>query len=82
MFVFSLTREKEPKEGCYPQGPLDRGMQTGVADDRRLPCLFGIAGHAIFSPTSLLSPSLGKGLTGHAMNRFYRLARWVIRYIR
>ena len=38
-------------------------MQTKVADDRRLPCLFGIAGHAIFSPTSLLSPSLGKGLT-------------------
>ena len=62
--LFSLTPRKGPKEGCYPQGPLQRGMQTGVADDRRLPCLFGIAGHAIFSPTSLLSPSLGKGLTG------------------
>ena len=65
--LFSLTPRKGPKEGCYPQGPLHRGMQTGVADDRRLPCLFGIAGHAIFSLTSLLSPSLGKGLTGHAM---------------
>ena len=70
--LFSLTPRKGPKEGCYPQGPLDRGMQTGVADDRRLPCLFGIAGHAIFFLTSLLAPSLGKGLTGPRIIRYIR----------
>ena len=45
--LFSLTPRKGPKEGCYPQGPLHRGMQTKVADDRRLSCLSGIAGHAM-----------------------------------
>ena len=29
-------RENEPKEGCYPQGPLQRGMQlTTVQTDLR-----------------------------------------------
>ena len=35
MFVFSLTPRKEPKEGCYPQGPLDRGMQTEDCRNRQ-----------------------------------------------
>ena len=60
-----LRREESSKEAFPHPRPSPRGrMQTGVADARRLPCLFGIAGHAIFSLTSLLSPSLGKGLTG------------------
>ena len=67
-----LRREESSKEAFPHPRPSPRGrMQTGVADDRRLPCLFGIAGHAIFFPTSLLAPSLGKGLTGRLLLLFF-----------
>ena len=37
-------RENEPKEGRYPQGPLQRGMQKIFRRDRRKILGFGIAG--------------------------------------
>ena len=45
IYSFSRSlRENEPKEGCSPQGPLDRGMQTASRRSRRLAVGFGIAG--------------------------------------
>ena len=34
LFFSRSLRENEPKEGCYPQGPLDRGMQLIPCRDR------------------------------------------------
>ena len=34
MFFSRSLRENEPKEGCYPQGPLHRGMQLPPREDR------------------------------------------------
>ena len=47
MFVFSLTPRKEPKEGCYPQGPLDRGMQTEDCRNRQSSVGFSNAGRRV-----------------------------------
>ena len=34
MFFSRSLRENEPKEGCYPQGPLHRGMQLKNRENR------------------------------------------------
>ena len=48
IYSFSRSlRENESKEGRYPQGPLQRGMQTESRRNRRLSVGFGIAGHAM-----------------------------------
>ena len=47
MFFSRSLRENEPKEGCYPQGPLQRGMQKIFRRDRRNILCFGNAGRRV-----------------------------------
>ena len=40
-------RENEPKEGRYPQGPLQRGMQKENCRNRQFSLGFGKPGHGL-----------------------------------
>ncbi len=65
-YVHSFSRslrENEPKEGRYPQGPLDRGMQTEDS------CVPAVASEQSSSGRNRQS-SVGFGIAGHAMS-FY-----------
>ena len=46
MFI-SLMQEKRNQRVHYPQGPLDRGMQTGTRRNRRVPVGFSKPGHGL-----------------------------------
>jgi len=68
MFFFSLTPRKEPKEGCYPQGPLHRGMQTEDCRNRQSSVGFSNAGRRV---------ELFECLIKDAMTQD---ERWMVRY--
>ena len=68
MFFFSLTPRKEPKEGCYPQGPLHRGMQTEDCRNSQSSVGFSNAGRRV---------ELFGGLIKDAMTQD---ERWMVRY--
>jgi len=44
MFISSDSRRKGTKEDCYPQGPLDRGMQKENCRNRQFSLGSSIAG--------------------------------------
>ena len=47
MFFSRSLRENEPKEGCYPQGPLQRGMQHEKSQKPTTFLRFGKPGHGL-----------------------------------